>query len=57
MLAIGLGSALYLQSELKDTRGLRLCDLPESRRVHIENGRNQVDMVGHVEGFSPELHP
>jgi hypothetical protein len=45
-----------LQGELKDTRGLRLSDLPEGRRVHVENGRDQVDMVCHVEGFRPELH-
>jgi hypothetical protein len=49
-------SALQLQSELKDTRGLRLSDLPEGRRVDVENGRDQVGMVCHVEGFSPELH-
>jgi hypothetical protein len=55
-LAISTASALELQSELKDTRGLRLSDLPEGRRVHVENGRDQVGMVCHVEGFSPELH-
>jgi hypothetical protein len=55
-ISLEAGSSYKLQSELKDTRGLRLSDLPEGRRVHVENGRDQVDMVCHVEGFSPELH-
>jgi hypothetical protein len=52
----GAGSPYKLQGELKDTRGLRLSDLPEGRRVDVEYGRDQVGMVCHVEGFSPELH-
>ncbi len=54
--AFGSGSALYLYGELEDTRGLRLSDLPEGGRVHVENGRNEVGMVRNIEGFSPELH-
>ena len=55
-LSLEVGSPYKLQGELKDTRCLRLSDLPEDRRVHVEYGRDQVDMVCHVEGFSPELH-
>jgi hypothetical protein len=55
-LSLEAGSPYKLQGELKDTRGLRLRDLPEGRRVHVENGWDQVDMVCHVEGFRPELH-
>lgn len=50
------GSTYNLQGELKDTWGLRLSDLPECRRVHIKYGRDQIDMVCHVECFRPELH-
>lgn len=55
-LALEAGSSYKFQSELKDTRGLRLRDLPEGRRVHVEYGWNQVDMVCHVEGLCPELN-
>ena len=52
---IGAASALQFQGELQDARGLGFSDLPEGWRVHIENGRDQVGMVGHVEGLRPEL--
>src|ERR1700733_13928759 len=53
--AMSPSSSLYLQSELKNTRGLRLGDLPESGRVHVVNRQHQVDVVGHVEGLGAEL--
>lgn len=53
---MGAASALQLQSELKDTRGLRLSDLSECRRVHVEYRRDQIDVVCKVEGLSPELN-
>jgi len=52
---VGASSALQFQCKLKNARGLRLGDLPERRRVHVEYGRDQVGVVGYVEGLGPEL--
>ena len=56
VLSLEAVSPYKLQGELKDTRGLRFSDLSEGRRVQVEYGRDQVDVVRHVEGLSPELH-